>query len=232
MKSATPRRHATAYSTSRSERARARARSRRKVLLFPLRSPLRFPPASSLHAYLPFPPCRTAPRAHSLTRTVHVHCHAAPHRTAPHTRVDPARRTAETHVSSSSCFAASSSCRRFRCDLCGKDGVMGNLLLLIARPRRGERGRRSTCSTTRGENARGTLPTRTRARKSPAKGSRDKQISPRSKNRTLLFHSSFHSASYFQTSASTIFRHSLTRLLSYSCAGCLYSYYSYISLCL
>ena len=69
----------------------------------------RFLPVAALHRALSHPHC------------LHVHCHAA-----PHTRVDTARRIAKTHVSSSS-FAASSSCRRFRCDLCRKDEVMGNL---------------------------------------------------------------------------------------------------------
>lgn len=73
----------------------------------------------------PLAACRTAPRtvSHASTCTV---------TRPPHTRVDTARRIAETHVSSSSSFAASSSCRRFRCDLCRKDGVMENSPSLIA----------------------------------------------------------------------------------------------------
>lgn len=150
MKSATPLRHSTAYLVPASVRARALARGEKSSCFLspfltsvatcssPLVSTLTFrapftppyvTPSSSFSSSSRFPPVAALHRAHCL----HVHCHAA-----PHTRVDTARRIAKTHVSSSS-FAASSSCRRFRCDLCGKDEVMGNLRVNRRRERRRRR---------------------------------------------------------------------------------------------
>lgn len=58
----------------------------------------------------------------SLTTLHRAHCHTRPRalsRDTAHTRIDTARRIAETLVSSSS--SSSSSCRRFRCNLCRKE---------------------------------------------------------------------------------------------------------------
>lgn len=186
-----------------------RWRSVRLLHLSPRCLPLLLLPLS-----LTFSACRTAPRTVSHAST----CTVTRHRT----RVDTARRTAETHVSSSSCFAASSSCRRFRCDLCGKHGVMGNLVLIAAE----NDDERRLLDDTRRERTRlyAVLRTRTRPRKSVTNreetiareiADRDAEILARSIQKTeRSFRVYLPIREVSRASTSNILRYSLTRLLS------------------